>query len=725
MAGRRISLLAALLASAAAVGEATAQTSSSDEIIVTATRRDEALSTVPMSITALTAQELEQTGAAEFEDYAARVPNLSFAYSGSGQHGSRSVALRGVVGSGTTGVYIDDTPVFESLDPRVVDLERIEVLRGPQGTLYGARSMGGTIRLITHQPDVHDTEWAAHAMVSTVEESGLNNAVDAVVNMPIAPGRVGLRAMVYRQTTSGIYDRAPGVTPILFSVDPLLTPSNFTTHEDVDEERVVGGSIAARFEFADGRFVVTPRMQYQRVETDGMPFADYEAGNFVQYRLFDIDERGEDEWRHYSLTASYDMPHGQLVFATGYFDREGVDHEDFSELSVLFFGIPATPAIIQRNFEQQRLVQEVRYASDLSGPFQFTVGAFYSDTEQHSEFPETPVLPYFTNVFSQIIDQDIAEAAVFGEATYNFTSALSLTAGLRWFENQIDFIGSDAGVITANESYVGSQSESRVTPRIALEYDLSESGILYASAGQGFRIGGVNSFSQSLCAPDLALLPGGAASYDSDGLWSYEAGYKGRVLGARLNAAAYFIDWSDVQQVIALSSCGFAAVVNVGAAEIRGFDVELDGVIGDHLSYTLGAGYADSEITENGGFAAIPVGSPLQQVPQWTLTGSLTYDFELAGRPTYLRADYNYVDESFSANNTSLANPRTRPSYDLLDLRAGMRFGPVEISLFGKNVMDEAASYSDIPPLAAELPTRPRIVTNRPRTIGIEFRARS
>jgi len=713
----------------AAVTEASAQEVKEDsailldEIIVTATRRSESIFTVPISITALSARDLEQTGAASFADYAAQVPNLSFAYSGSGQHGSRSVALRGVVGKGTTGVYIDDTPVFESLDPRVVDLERIEILRGPQGTLYGARSMGGTIRLITRQPDVTNTEWAAHSVLSNVEEGGISSAFDAVVNVPIVPGRIGIRALMYRHENSGIYDRMPGVLPLLLAGDPTLHPSNYATQRDVDSEHVTGGSLTARVEFNEGRFVVTPRVQYQRVETGGMPFADVQEGNFTQLRLFDIDERGEDEWRHYSLTASYEIARGRFVSATAYFDRQGVDHEDFSELAVLFFGIPPTPALITRNFKQTRFVQEVRYSSEFGGPLEFTVGAFYSDTNQKSEFPVTPILPYFANVFSQNIDQKITETALFGELTYSPSESFSITGGLRWFDNKIEFVGSDAGLITANETYIGVQGDSRVTPKISINYDIGDSGMLYASAGQGFRLGGVNSFSQNLCAPDLASLPG-AATYNSDSLWSYEVGYKTNVSGFRLSTAAYFIDWSKVQQVVALSSCGFAAVVNVGAAEIAGLELEVEGNIGDHLTYGLGLGYAHTEITDNGGFAAIPVGSPIQQVPEWTVNGSLVYNFKLANNSAYVRSDYNYVGESSSANNSSLANPRVRSAYHMLDLRAGIQFGGVEMSIFAKNALGEAANYSDIPPLAAEFPTRPRIVTNRPRTIGIEFRAR-
>ncbi|HRX38578.1 MAG: TonB-dependent receptor [Parvularculaceae bacterium] len=714
-------LISASAANAQGAGEE--ERISRDELVVTATRREEALGDVPMSISVLTGSELERIGAVEFVDYAVRIPNLSFSHSGSGMHGSRSIAIRGVVGSGTTGFYLDETPLFESLDPRVVDLERIEVLRGPQGTLYGARSMGGTIRLITRQPNVSETEMRLHGEYSVVKDGDSNYSIDGSINVPIIPEKAAIRALFYRTEQSGVLDRVPGVQPILASIDPTLTPSDFEPNKNVDDESVIGGAITGRLELADGDFVIAPRFQYQRVETDGFPFADVEADNLTLVRLFDLDETGEDEWRHASLTATLNAFRGQIVSATGYFDRDFRDQEDFSEVSVLFFGIPPSPAVIKRYGHEDRFVQELRYISDFGGPLEFTVGGFYSDTDRHSEFPPTPIEPFFDNVFGQVIDVNITELAFFGEATFKLTDRLQVVGGFRWFDNEVDFVGSDSGIITFNETYLGTQKEKAINPKFGVKADLTDDIIAYANAAKGFRIGGVNSFSQNLCAADLAALPGGINSYDSDSLWNYDAGVKGKLLGGRMNfdAAGYYIDWSNIQQVIALNSCGFAAVVNAGKAEIKGFELELNGEVAPGLSYSVGAGYADGEITDDGGFGALPVGSPLQQVPKWTVASSLEYEFQAMGNPTFIRGDFSYVGDSFSANNSSLSAPRLRPSYALLDLRTGMTFGPVEVSIFAKNVTDEAANFSDIPPLAAELPTRPRIVRNRPRTIGISF----
>jgi outer membrane receptor protein involved in Fe transport len=713
-----------LQTSHAAWAQSSAKADNVEEIVVTPLFRAQSIDTVPLSITALSADDLARGGVVGFTDYAAMVPNLSFSYAGSGVHGSRSVAIRGVVGNETTGFYIDETPVFESLDPRVIDLDRIEVLRGPQGTLYGARSMGGTVRLITHQPDVNETELKGHARLSETEHGGTNYGVDALINLPIVPGHIAVRGFVYREENSGVLDRVPGVAPVLAAYDPTIMASSFNPQENVDDEQVTGASISVRGEFLGGHLVITPRFQYQRTQTGNLPFDDYRAGNHTLARLFNIPEPGEDVWRHYSLAATYQSHWGEFVSATAYFRRSTADREDYSELAALLFGIPPTPAVIRRHVSQKRFVQELRFVSDLTGPLNFTMGAFYSDTKQFSQFPANPIEPYFSNVFSQVIDKKVTEAAVFGEATYKLTDALSFIAGARWFDNKVDFNAADAGLITANETYAGVQKESKITPKFGINWTLPDNTLLYASAAQGFRIGGVNSYSPTLCASDLAGLPSGIKTYNSDSLWSYEAGAKGRFFGRGLHysASAFVIDWSNVQQMIALSSCGFATVINAGAAKIKGFELSLDGAVADALSYTVSLGYADSKITDNGGFVAIPVGARLQQVPEWTLATSLNYDFKAWGRDSFLRFDYTFTGESNSANNSSLATPRRRASYGFIDLRAGIQFDNMELDLFAKNLTDAAANYSDIPPLAAELPTRPRIVTNQPRTIGAEIR---
>ncbi len=203
-----------------------------EEVLVTATKRVQSIQEVGMSITAISERDLENMGVDSYLDFAVRIPNLSTAFQADGRFDANSPALRGVFGSGdkssaaTTGFYIDDVPVTSALQPRILDLERIEVLRGPQGSLYGARSMGGTIRLITQQPSLDEAYGAVHSSVSIVEDGDENYAVDGNFNVPLVQDTLGLRVAGYYGSVSGIYDRV---------YDPTWT--NYQTGEEISVQR--------------------------------------------------------------------------------------------------------------------------------------------------------------------------------------------------------------------------------------------------------------------------------------------------------------------------------------------------------------------------------------------------------------------------------------------------------------------------------------------------------
>jgi len=660
---------------------ARAEDAATDEIIVTAQKRSQALQDVPMSITAFSGESLERAGITEFRDYAVRVPNLAFSYSNSLSAGSQAIAIRGVFGANTTGVYLDEVPLQASVDPRVADIERIEVLRGPQGTLYGARSMGGTIRLITRQPDVTEFSGHAHTVGSHTEEGDWNGSADFGVNIPLVEDVFAIRANLFADHQSGVFDRVA-------SVD---APVAFDRNENVDSSRRIGGQLAARLELLDGNLVITPRAAFEQADTFGRSYADAAPGNFVHSRLFDVDERGSSDWQLYSLTAQYDTDFGSFVSSTSQFNRDYDDSEDFAEFASLAFGVPPSLSVIRANVEFEAFAQEFRFASDFDGPFQFTAGAFLQHTDNVLVFPPTAVGAIFDNIFSQTLETQVDETAFFGEGTYSITDRLRITIGARWFDNQVDFVGEQDGIAVSPDSFAGVQTETGVNPKYQIEYDATDDFLIYAAASEGFRIGGVNSFSNLLCGPDLATLGLNAAdvlTFDSDSLWSYEAGAKTTWLDRRLtaNVAAYNVEWEGLQQLVPLPTCGFNLQLNAGTAQIRGFEMEFILRATDDLALNFGVGYADSEITGAGAFgASIPVGVPVQQVPLWTFNAGLDYDFEIAAQPAFLHLDYAFVDESFSANN-------------------------------------DAANLSDVPPLAIELPGRPRIATNRPRTIGVEAR---
>jgi outer membrane receptor protein involved in Fe transport len=718
--GEKRVFLSGLMAAAglmAAVSPAWAQGAGEDgEIIVTAQRRAQSIQDVPLSITALSAETIERSGFAELDDYAQRVPNLAFSASNSSStDGALSIAVRGVFGANTTGFYIDDSPLLGALNPRVVDLERIEVLRGPQGTLYGARSMGGTVRLITVGPDLEAFSGRVHALGSSTEDGGFNYGVDGALNMPIIEGVAGLRVVAYHQDNAGFIDRAPRND----------APTPFSSREDVDSETADGVQLSGLVSLMGGDLTIAPRIMHERVERDGRTQADFEAGNRVNLRQFDIAEPSESEWTLSTLTVNYDAGFGNFLSASSWFDRSFFDTEDFSEWTTAVFGFQGA-SVTRAETDQFIFSQELRFVSDWEGPVSLTTGVFYQRSKSDWVFPVggTIVDGFSTDAFNLSNPTTVTEQATFAEITWSVTDDLRLIAGARAFENEVDFsIRQGGDFIGPDQVTIGTQSEEGVTPKFGVQYDIDDDRMLYATMSEGFRVGGVNFYAASLCGAEIASLGlGDIAAFDSDALTSYEVGLKSRWFSRRLtlNAAAFQVDWSDLQQRQGLA-CGFTVNVNAGEAELRGLELELDWLIGDNTRVSVGAGYVDSEITDNGGLSTVVEGAPIQNVPEFTWSVALDHDFHLAGIAAYLHADYGFTDSSLSGNN-SPTTPLPRPSYEIANLRLGGAFGVGGVAFFVDNVFDEAANYADIPPLGVQTPGRPRIVVNQPRTIGLEWR---
>lgn len=707
----------AVLAGLAAAAPAFAQErEEADEVIVTAQRRAESIQDVPLSITALNAETIERSGFQELDDYAQRVPNLAFSASNSSStDGALSIAIRGVFGNNTTGFYIDDSPLLGALNPRVMDLERIEVLRGPQGTLYGARSMGGTVRMITVAPDVNDFSGRAHVLGSSTEDGGFNYGLDGALNIPLVDGVAGVRAVGYYQENAGFIDRAARSD----------APTLFSTREDVDSETAQGFQLSGFVSLLNGDLTIAPRIMHERIDRDGRTQTDFTAGNRINLRQFDIAEPSQSEWTLSTLTANYDAGFGSFTSASSWFDRTFSDTEDFSEWTTDVLGFQGA-SIARAETDQFIFSQELRFVSDWEGPVSLTAGLFYQSSKSDWVFPVggTTLDGFSSDAFNLNNPTTVTEQAAFAELTWNVNQDLRFIVGARKFDNEVDFYIRQGGdFIGPDQITTGAQSENGVTPRFGVQYDLDDDRMLYATVAEGFRVGGVNFYADSLCAGEIAGLGlGDVSTYDSDSLRSYELGLKSRWLQRRLtfNAAAFAVDWSDLQQRQGLA-CGFTINVNAGEAQLRGLELELDWLLGAGTRVNLGVGYVDSEITDNGGLSTVIEGSRVQNVPEWTWSVALDHDFSLAGHEAYLHADYGFTGSSLSGNN-SPTTPLRRPSYAIANLRLGASFGAGEFALFADNVFDEAANYADIPPLGVQAPGRPRIVVNQPRTLGVEWR---
>ncbi len=701
------------------------------EIVVTATKRSEDLQNVGLSITALTTQQLESKGVEQFFDYGNSIPNLSFAIGAAdGSLAARGVALRGIQGSNTTGFYIDDTPVLETLDPHIVDVARIEVLRGPQGTLYGAESMGGTVRIITAQPNAKEFSGQVHVGLSGTENGSLNEIVEGEVNLPLIDHTLSLRASGFYQFDSGFFDKGLG---------PEDAPPTSVLH-GVASMQYYGGQIALRWEPMEG-LSITPRVMYQQTVEDGVPYALGNADNLLQRQVFNVKEGGTDKWWLDSLTINYTAPFGSFVSSTAYFDRKTFEMEDDTDFTAYAFGFTTPLASpITREIDLRRFVQELRFASSFSGPVQTILGGFYSNSTRPRDYEwNTPGFGSTTGSPSDLIlafidSREATEEAIFGDVSYDILPNLKATAGVRWFRDIATFHQFTDGAFYGFNptTYIApSTTESGFTPRYLLEYKVTPDVLVYASGAKGFREGGNNIALPSGAPPigcdqDLAnagLSASQVASFKSDDLWSYELGFKSSFADRRftLNGAGFVIDWKNIQQQISLPLCGYGITGNSGAARSSGFELEMSGRPIPDLTIGLGVGYTDARITQQGAGSPQTVGSPVYDVPQITVASNVEYERPLtADWSGFTRLDYNHVSGSYTTNTQ--AAPLYRPAYNIADIRLGGRNERYELALFVKNITNEHANLADAVQIGAEIPGQPHYVVNQPLTAGVEAR---
>ena len=758
------------------------------EVVVTAQKRSESEQSVPLSMTTFSSAALQEKSINDFFDYATKVPNLAFASTGDGVGTARTISIRGISGDNVTAMYIDETPLPDSLDPRVLDIDHIEVLRGPQGDLYGARSMGGTVRIITKQADFNNFSATVHGGVSSTEHTNQPDYTgDAVLNIPVIQDKVALRITGFYDEEAGYFKRSYCTNPATAAISCFpLSATGITTIDNVGAVDTSGGSITLAIKATDS-LTITPRIMIQRANYNGFPLADFnttpgngygfpvptpptgatvpsetEPSSLTQARLFNTPEGGSDRWDLYSLGVHWTTDVGELVSSTAYFDRRVDETENESEFVyaaiVSGAGGPASPSSIEEIKAYQRFVQEIRWASSLPGPVQFVAGGFYSDF--HGRVPFAAEYPgavypgldatllgpgggqltpgYSDLIFKQDFHSDIKEPALFGNVNYTW-NAWKATLGLRWYSVKIDSFGYEEGLVTGGGPAVisphQSTSQSGVNPKVEVDYHFDPDEMVYALASKGFRPGGAvpivpagapGTGTDCVAAlhavnPNITLAQ--TQSFSSDSLWNYEIGTKTSWLDHRVtfDAAAFYIDWKNIQQEILLS-CGFQYTANAGAATSKGGEIELRARPVQPLEFSAGIGYQNAKITQSSAASPQAVGSPIYNVPDWTANTAASYTAPLWADWLFVGGvDYSYVGRSFSGNNDP-AVPRERPSYRLFNARLALQRGPFEVALVGKNLTDELTNLGDNRSIAAEVPGRPRLFVNQPRTVGIEVR---
>jgi iron complex outermembrane receptor protein len=535
-----------------------AQSGELEEITVTAQKRSESQQNVPLSMTTFSSAALQEKSVNTFFDYATKVPNLAFAPTGDGVGTARTVSIRGVSGNNVTSFYIDDTPLPDSIDPRVLDIDHIEVLRGPQGTLYGARSMGGLVRIVTKEPDINNFSATVHGGASdTARTDQPNYTGDGVVNIPLIQDHAALRVSAFYDEEAGYFKRSFCSNPaaaMAGTCTPLAT-TGITTVDNVGAIDTYGGAASLTLKINDS-LTITPRIMQQQADYNGFPMSDYTTDtangigypvpspqvaptpskmvptSFTQARWFNVPEGGSDQWSLASVGVHWKAGIGELVSSTAYFSRKVVESED--ETDFVYAAVTAgaggkpQPSAITEEKDYQEFVEEVRFVSALQGPVQFVAGGFYSDTHGRLPFaayypPATApgldqtltadtgeVTPGYPNtIFAQDFHTDIKEPAVFGEVSYQPIAPLKLTAGLRWYQVKTSSEGYELGLAAGGGPPVvsapDSQTESGVNPKFEADYHLTPDQMVYVNVAKGFRPGGV-----------VPIVPSGLAGTNTD-----------------------------------------------------------------------------------------------------------------------------------------------------------------------------------------------------------------
>jgi outer membrane receptor protein involved in Fe transport len=765
----------------ASSGESSAHASETAEgdILVTATRKSEALSRVPASVVAMDQLKLDQMGIRSIQDIARVTPGVTFGQSailyGTGQ---TSISIRGVdsvSGIPTTGIYIDDTPlqtrvgVSPSLSnayPNVFDLERVEVLRGPQGTLFGSGSVGGAIRFIMPAPEYSDLSLYARSELSTTKHGSESYEAGLAGGAPIVEDKVGFRASVSYRHDGGYIDRLDRYT-----------------HELSEEDINSGDSFTARLAVGarlGDNFTITPSIFYQHEQIDdGSRFelatSDRASGD-LKLSLSKLPESHDDEFYLPAVKMTLDFPGMSLVSDTSYFDRRTRTLSDDTTLSLAFSagitggaflpGFEDYTPFTDSHTKQTAFTQELRLQDDnQTDRFNWIVGLFYQRSfvqdqyagndprlldvinigqEQIGEPPFASLTESFFgtelyqgqySVFQRNTHRD-RQAAAYAQADFEILPRLKLTAGARYTIAQYEYEGFTAGPVYATDGRTDTaETTSRtLTPKVGASFQADRNNLFYVSASKGVRGPGVAPPVGANCAEDAAAIgfdPFATLTVDPDSIWSYEAGSKNRLFGGRMaiDFSAYHIEWKDVQTLLSLPLCTIYTTLNLGDAKIDGFDLAvsvrpLEGLsLGASLAYT-NARYT-TDIGGPDGTIIRQAGEPLSVAP-WSIQLNGEYSHPVGDAELYGRADFTYNSHNDKPVdvNSPLVDPTLprAPETSLLDLRFGVRFevaqqSDLDVSLFINNVTNSQPLLS----LYHETPdsTWYRSGTFRPRTVGL------
>ncbi len=698
------------------------------EVVVTADKRAERLLDTPQAVTAVTDQDLARFQAVRLADYVAQVPGLNLL---SEREGETQIILRGISTGGSpgalVGTYVDDTPYGSStvfalgglltpdLDPG--DLQRIEVLRGPQGTLYGSSSEGGLIKYVTTPPNLHAYSARAEIDGSAGDGGGEGYAGRLSANIPIVTDKLALRV-------SGFYRRDPGF------IDDAGRGV-----ENIDHTRVEGlrasllwkpiEKLSAKLTIATQN-LSGPNTSQENVEPGTL---DPTYGDLQQRAA--TDQFLRVRYRIYSADIDYDLGFADFTTVTSYSTMQQNQVFDYtSAFGPLLTGLVTAgePIVtVGSNIGMSRWTEEARLASK-PGLFEWRLGFFFDHERSVREEPVNLYDPANGGaqvnvpglVFGQIgLLSRYTEYAGFADATYHFTPKLDLQAGIRYSSNDQTYSQPTDGILVGGSAFlVGASSEDATTFQVTPRYRFTDDQMIYAKISSGYRPGGPNAHTPNQV--DVAT------QFSSDSLTNYEVGYKAALLDKKvtLDLSAFYIDWSDIQ-IIVLSN-GVSSLGNGKGARSTGFEAAATYEPIRGLRFSGNLAYTNAELTDDAPGVNGKNGDRLPNVPEWAGTLNGDYDFKLDRLPVFVGATIHYTGDryaGFASGSPDTYQRPLMPDYTTVDVRAGVEFHNVTLQVYAKNLGDERG-FNDVTSSALDGYSAPLFASIiQPRTFGFALSA--
>ncbi|MDT8320101.1 MAG: TonB-dependent receptor, partial [Xanthomonadales bacterium] len=741
---------------------------------------------VPFSIAARTEDYMRRNGLTSIEDVSGTVASFTVQNLGPGQS---QVAIRGASAGQIVrdqpgvkeqvGVYLDESVISLSLfTPNIdlFDMNRVEVLRGPQGTLYGSGSLSGTVRYITNQPTAEAYSAAVEANVNSVDNGGTGTHAKAYVNAPLSDN-AALRVTAY-------YNDTPGWV--------AAHQPDGSIRQDVNDGETYGARIALRFEPSD-RLTITPRLIYQEVETNGWnrqdiynilanPFTttrpQVQLGEHEQFTQ--IEEPFSDEFTLLDLNVAYEFGNGLLVTSiTSYTDRDILVVRDAGALTGSItggsIGLPEEVFTLDSPLNDATKAdgwtQELRLAGE-SGAVTWVGGLFYSDFDRQynqgllvSGFEDLTGIPTAgfiapkDGLFWSALAYDFEQIAVFGEATWAIREDFDLTFGLRYYDFDESRVQSFDGIFAEPGTNIGETSADGLAPRLMADWSLTDNLSLNGQVSKGFRLGGINDpLNVPLCTPQDLETFGGRENWEDEELWNYELGLKSSFMDGRatFNMAVFYQDISDLQATVTAGSCSSRVVFNVPDAHSTGVELELAVQATERFDFALTASFIeaelDSTVTSTDGegnttvVGGIEDGNRLATVPEVQGAAAANYVWPVSNEwDAYVTGIVQYVGDRFTQigdqaegfgtvnllafEPNTIGGPLTQstfvfdpelPSYTVANARIGLRSDRWDVAFYVNNLTDELAFLA----LDQERGTLARVsyLVNQPRTYGVTAR---